>query len=127
MTLIKKNQFIKFIFIGLINTIFGYSVFYFLLKASSNLFLSSLLAHLLGILFNFKSIGLHVFHHKDNRLIIKFFYVYAFTFLLNFSCILLLDNFFKFEYYMGAAIMTIPISLLSFFLNSVYVFNHRKT
>ena len=102
-------------------------VFYFLLKTSSNLFFSTLLAHLLGVLFNYKTIGLHVFGHKDNNLIIKFFYVYAFTFLFNFSCILLLNKFLNFEYYIGAAIMVIPIALLSFFLNSLYVFNQRKS
>ena len=123
----KNSQFARFIFIGLINTIFGYSVFYFLLKSSSNLFFSTLLAHLLGILFNYKTIGMHVFNHKDNNLIIKFFYFYALTFLLNFSCILLLNKFFKLEYYFGAAIMVIPIALISFFLNRAYVFNHRKT
>lgn len=126
-TLVKKTQFIKFIFVGLINTIFGYSAFYFLLKISSNLFFSTLLAHLLGILFNYKTIGLHVFSHKDNDLLIKFFYVYVFTFLLNFLCILLLNKFFKLEYYTGAAIMILPIALLSFLLNSAYVFNHKKT
>ena len=125
-SLVKKTQFIKFIFVGLINTIFGYLAFYFLLKVSSNLFFSTLLAHLLGILFNYKTIGLHVFNHKDNDLIIKFFYVYACTFLLNFSCILLLNDFFKLEYYIGAAIMVLPIALLRFLLNSTYVFNHKK-
>ena len=94
-SLVKKNQFIRFIFIGLINTIFGYSVFYFLLKVSSNLFFSTFLAQLLGILFNYKTIGLHVFNYKDNNFIIKFLYVYAFTFLLNFSCIFLFNKFFQ--------------------------------
>jgi putative flippase GtrA len=121
------SQFVRFIFIGLINTIFGYSVFYFLLKLSSNLFFSTLVAYLLGILFNSRTIGLYVFNHKDNNLIIKFFYFSALIFLLNFSCILLLNKFFKLEYYFGAAIMVIPIALLSFFLNRAYVFNHRKT
>ncbi len=124
---IKKNQFIKFVFVGLINAIFGYLVFYFLLKASSNLFFSTLLAQLLGILFNYKTIGRHVFNHKDNNLIVNFFYVYVFTFLLNLSCILLINKFFKLEYYIGAAIIILPIALLSFFLNSTYVFNHRKS
>lgn len=123
----NNSQFVRFIFIGFINTIFGYSVFYFLFKLSSNLFFSTLIAYLLGILFNYRTIGLYVFNHKDNNLIIKFFYFCALTFLLNFSCILLLYKFFKLEYYFGAAIMVLPIALLSFFLNRVYVFNHRKT
>jgi len=124
--LAKNSQFARFIFIGLINTIFGYSFFYFLLKASSNLFFSLLLAQLLAILFNYKTIGRHVFNYKDNNVIVKFFYVYVFTFLLNLLCIFLINKFFILEYYIGAAITILPIALLSFFLNKIYVFNHRK-
>jgi putative flippase GtrA len=79
-----------------------------------------------GILFNFKTTGTIVFRNKNNRLIFKFFGVYLFTYLLNIG---LLEVFERFGVgpLVAGAIIILPVSLLSFFLNKRFVFNTMDT
>ena len=120
MTLLN-NQFIRFIFVGVINTLFGYSLFVFLLYIGLHYTLAVFIGTIIGILFNFKTTGSFVFNSKDNKLLIKFFYVYGIIYLLNISSLYIFELF-KINLYIAGAILIIPMALISYILNKKIVF-----
>ena len=107
---------------GGVNTAFGFAAFAVFILLGLPKELAALLGTICGVLFNFKTTGTIVFKNKDNRLIFRFFGVYLVAYLLNIG---LLDIF---EIYsvgplVAGAIIILPVSLLSFFLNRRFVFN----
>lgn len=118
-----QYQFIRFLFVGVINTIFGYSVYSILLLFGLHFTLASFLSTIAGILFNFKSIGKFVFRNTNNSLIIKFFMVYVIAYLVNISLISLVNLFTANDYFSGA-VCILPTSILSYFLNKKFVYKN---
>ena len=90
-TLIKEQcekyhidwKFIKFLFVGGLNTAFGYGVFALFIFLKFHFAVASFLSTVLGILFNFKTTGTIVFKNNDNHLIFRFFGAYAIVYGLN--------------------------------------------
>lgn len=116
-----KKQFINFILIGIVNTIFGYTMYAIFISLGFNYIISVLFATILGILFNFKTIGKFVFDSHDNNLILKFFLVYTVVFLVNIAIIKVFKYYGNNEYVSGL-IAIVPCSIISFILNKYYVF-----
>jgi len=119
-----KPEFIRYFVVSLINTIFGYGLYALLIYIDIHYTIASFVATLLGVLFNFKTIGIIVFKCKDNWLIFKFFGVYGITYILGIIGITLFKVVGINEYISGA-ILTLPMGLLSYFLNKYYVFKKR--
>ena len=72
-----KKELINFLIVGFLNTLFGYSLYAFFIYLGLNYVLAILFSTILGIVFNFKTIGKFVFQNDSNKLIIKFFlYIY---------------------------------------------------
>jgi putative flippase GtrA len=115
------RQFIKFLFVGGLNTLFGYGIFAFFLSLHFHYSLAALLSTLLGILFNFKTYGTLVFKNSDNRVLFKFLGVYGTTYLLGVSSIAILKSF-HMSVFAAGAILAVPIALISFLLNRRFVF-----
>ncbi|MFM7712634.1 MAG: GtrA family protein, partial [Microcystis sp.] len=68
---------------GVVNTLFGYSVFALLFRLGLDYPYSLLIATICGVLFNFKTIGAIVFRDQNNRLLARFIGVYLVIYLLN--------------------------------------------
>jgi len=118
---IIKIQFFKFLVVGFVNTIFGYVVFSFFVWIGLHYSLAALLATVLGVLFNFKTISVLVFNCYNNLLIIKFFGVYLIIYILN-VIVLYLLNLHRINTYVSGAILILPLAVLSFLLNKKLVF-----
>jgi putative flippase GtrA len=118
-------QLIKFLFVGGLNTVFGYGVFAFFLTLHVHYSLAALLSTLLGILFNFKTYGTLVFRNSDNRLLFKFLGVYGTTYLLAVSSIAVLKSF-SMSAFVAGAIMAVPLAMISFLLNRRFVFRRHS-
>jgi len=118
-------KFIKFLIVGGINTLFSLVVYLILVYFGIHYILASLIATILGILFNFKTYGTLVFKNKDNSLIFRFFLVYTITYIIGISCLKLM-LIIGLNKYTAGLILTIPNALLGYFLNRRFVFN-RKT
>jgi len=118
-----KNSFIKFIFVGILNTLFGYAVYSIFIFFNVHYSLASLMSTILGVAFNYKSIGVLVFSNKNNGILLKlkFISIYLVTYLINLLSLSILSKYFNL--YASAAILVIPLALLSFFLNKTFVFN----
>jgi putative flippase GtrA len=117
-------RFIKFLFVGFINTVFGYGVFALLLFLGLHYALASLFGTILGVIFNFFTTGRLVFQNTDNLLIFKFIGVYAIVYLINLLLLAIID-YFNYNLYIGGFIILLPVAFLAFQLNQTFVFNER--
>lgn len=143
-----ENKFVRFLFVGVINTLFGYGLFLFFIWIGMHYSLALLFGNVLGILFNYKTTGYIVFETKSNKLIIHFFMVYGIVYLFNLLELYLLDlsplyetildwdvldfidalplNKNKIGDAIGQAITLLPNAMLSFFLNKAFVFRLKR-
>ena len=115
----------RFLFVGGLNTVFGYTVYSIFILINLHYVLAALLGQICGILFNFKTTGSIVFKNKDNRLIFRFFAVYLVTYLITIGLLKIFDIH-NIGSLVAGAIIILPIAFLSFFLNKTFVFNKLR-
>ena len=116
------NKFFRFLVIGGLNTVFGYTMFAIFIFLGLNYVIAITLATILGVFFNFKTIGAIVFESHDNKLILKFFGVYGTVYLFNLLGLKLLNNY-PISNYVAGAILLLPAAIIGFVLNRKFVFN----
>ena len=116
-----KKQILNFILVGILNTFFGYSIYALFITLGFNYIWAVLFATILGVLFNFKTIGKYVFGSHENTLIVKFFSVYVVVFIVNVIIIKIFKTY-NFNDYISGAFALIPSATVSFVLNKFYVF-----
>lgn len=119
------NTFIRFIFVGCLNTAFGMAVYCLCIFFGCPYYLATLISNILGVLFNFKTTGVLVFKNHDNKLIIRFILCYVLVYFANtiFVKILILLGFN--DYYSG--ILATPITALcSYSLLKFLVYNEKN-
>jgi len=118
-----ENKLFRFFLISGLNTAFGYGVFALLISLGIYYSLAIFIGTFLGVLFNFKTIGILVFKNSNNLLIFKFFMVYGITYSINVGCMALLKHF-GINVYFGGALLLIPVGLIAYFLNKSIVFHN---
>jgi len=116
---------LRFLVVGGINTVFGYSVFALFILIGLHYVLAALLSTICGILFNFKTTGTLVFKNRDNRLIFRFFGVYLITYFLIVGLLKLFDMAGVTPLVAGA-IIVLPMGVVSFLLMRKLVFKTFK-
>jgi putative flippase GtrA len=127
--IVKKllhNKIIRFFLVGGLNTAFGYGLFSLLIYAGMHYALDSFICIILGILFNFKTIGSLVFKNKNNMLIFKFFGVYGINYVLSVLFLAIFKHF-GINEYIGGAILVVPMGLFGYVLFHYFVFNKTNT
>jgi len=112
---------IKFLFIGGLNTVFGYSIYALFIFAGLYYPFAIIISTIFGVLFNFQTTGKIVFNNSKNNLLFKFIGVYSVICFIN---ILFLKVFelFKVNMYFAGAVLIFPMAFLSFSLNKKFVF-----
>ena len=118
------RKFMKFLFVGAMNTAFGYFIYalFLTLHASHNIALT--IQYILGVLWNFKTTGVIVFKNRDNTRIVRFFLSYVFTYSINLVCLNALVAL-DINKYLAQAIMVLPIAVLSFLIFKKFVFKEK--
>ena len=116
------RKFMKFLFVGALNTAFGYFVYalFVTLHASHNIALT--IQYILGVFWNFKTTGVIVFKNHNNKLIFKFIGTYIITFSINSLFLNLLAVKIGLNEYLSQAILVLPVAVLSFLLFKFWVF-----
>lgn len=114
--------FAKFLAVGVLNTLFGYTCFALFLYLGFHYSTALLGATVLGVCFNFKSVGSLVFNSRDNRRIVRFVVVYSVAYGVNLLLLKLL-SLTGWPVYVGGALSMPPVALLSFFLMRQFVFH----
>jgi putative flippase GtrA len=119
------SHFIRFILVGILNTMVGYGLFALFIYLGLHYSLAVLFSTILGVLFNFKSIGRLVFNTSDNERIYHFIGVYMLLYLLNVSGLWGLSSIGIENMYVAGAILLVPLAIISFVLNKNFVFNQE--
>ena len=125
-SLIRKlfaQRFVRFLIVGGVNTLFGYSAFAFLLFIGLHYSVASILGLILGILFNFKTTGSIVFNVHSNQLIPKFVAVYFVVYLVNVALLKIFHQ--QVSLYIVQAFLMLPMGFLAYSLHKVFVFNKK--
>lgn len=120
-----EKKLIRFLFVGGLNTLFGYIVFALGIFIGLHYSLATFFSIAFGILFNFKTTGSIVFKNHDNKLIFKFFAVYLVSYSLN-VFFLYIFNILKISNYIGGLILILPMALMSFILQKKFVFIEKE-
>lgn len=111
----------RFLAVGLLNTAFGYALFYAALRLTSHPIAAAAISTTLGALFNFMSIGTIVFGSSDRRLLKRFIAVYGLVFLANSAGLLVLERCGSAPA-LAQALLLPALAALSYRLNRDFVF-----
>lgn len=117
-----RKQILKFLLVGMINTIVYYALYSFFIYLGINYKLAVLFATLLGILFSFKTFSIYVFQEMGYKVFVKFILVYTILYFVNIYLISILEGN---NIYLAGIIAIVPVSMLTFILNKWYVFNRK--
>ena len=117
---ISKYKKIRFIFSGILNTLFGYSAYAVLLFFGFPYLVALLLATILGMIFNYFSFRKFVFSSRSDWLVfLNFFIVYITLYIFNVFGLWILTEDFFLNPYIGQ-IVCIPTSVLLSWLSMNY-------
>ncbi|WP_258239409.1 GtrA family protein [Arcobacter sp. LA11] len=120
-----NKEFIRFILIGIINTIAGYSFYAGFIFIGFSYWLAALFGTILGIIFNFKTIGKFVFKNEDNKLFFRFVSVYILIYFLS-ILIIAIGKDYGFNDYIAGLFSIVPCAIVSFLLNKFYVYKKEN-
>ncbi len=118
------EKFFKFLFVGALNTLFGYALYAFFVAIGLKANLALFFQYILGILWNFKTTGTIVFKNNNNRLIFKFFLSYIFTFTINSFALNFLIKYLN--EYIAQAVLVLPVAVISFLIFKFWVFRENN-
>jgi len=119
--ILRRMLLIKYLFIGGVNTVFGYGVYWGLLQLDIHFAIAAFVSTVLGTIFNFFTIGRLVFKSKNNRIFYKFVFVYAFLYFISTGGIAFIHNF-DISYEIAGLIIIIPRAAIGYLLNKNWVF-----
>lgn len=116
-----KSLYFRFLVMGALNTLFGYSVFALLIYLGLNYVLACLISTIAGILFNFQTLSKIVFRQPDNRLLLRFICVYIFIYFFGITFIKIGTHFLQNLYIIGGG-ATFFATIMGFLMNRYWVF-----
>ena len=118
----NKRQFVTYLCIGGLNTLFGYTCYIILLYLGLQYSIALLLSMCMGVIFNFITTGRLVFLNKQFAPFGRFICLYAFLYLINLA-IIKSAIFFGMNSYAAGLIAIIPVALVGFILSKQFVFS----
>lgn len=121
LALAPSQRALRFFVVGLLNTAFGYAIFYFIWRATLDSIVAAGVSTALGALFNFLSIGRLVFGSSDSRFLGRFIAVYAALFIVDALALRALEHFGA-DAALAQAALTPVLATLSYLLNRDFVF-----
>lgn len=119
-------QFIKFLVVGAVNTVFGYGVFALLILTGVAPMPALVLTYVVGILFNFVTMGRYVFQEARRSAFLRFVAAYGAIYLINVGLYKLLEA--AAATPLVAQALCLPlVAVFSFFLFKFHVFKDARS
>ena len=112
----------RFFVIGAVNTLFSYLIYAGAILIGMHYTLATLISTVLGIIFNFFTTGKVVFRSLEGRRFFFFVLVYAVTYVVNILLLRLLVDGIHINKLIAGALVTLPVALLSYYLNARWTF-----
>ena len=119
--LVQQHQFLRFLLTGGLNTLFAYSMFALFTYLGCHYTLACLLTTVLGICFNYKTMGKLVFTDTTNALFSRFCLVYLFSYFINIS-LLKINSYYITNIYLNSATILPIMTIITYSLNKHFVF-----
>lgn len=116
------RTFIRFVLVGILNTVFGVGLYCLFIYLGITYSIAVLLSTVLGVLFNFKTIGIFVFKNGNNQLIFRFIAVYLLLYFVNIGLIHLFIEMTELNEYISGILVTPIVAIASFVLQKQFVF-----
>lgn len=121
--LVKLKTVVRFYSVGIINTVFGYTLFFALIATGLNIYVAQLLGHCLGMAFNYMMFTKHVFVNSTPA-VGRYLAAYGVNYLLGLGLIFLFSHILKSPFAIGAA-AALTASIVNFVVLKFLVF-HRQ-
>ena len=118
---------LRFLVVGAINTLFSYLVYAILILLGIHYSIATLISTILGVIFNFFTTGRIVFRSMDNKRFIMFALVYTLTYFVNVLLLRWLVDGLNMDKLLAGALVTLPVALLSYLLNSKLTFKNKPS
>lgn len=122
---LREIRLLRYLVVGVINTIFSYVVYALLLKLGLVYYLAVLLSTIIGVAFNFKTTGSLVFRSRSNRLIFRFYAVYSVYYVINVTCLTLLKRIVP-DPYLAQLLLLLPLAMVSYLMMRQFVFKQQS-
>lgn len=123
--LADDRQLLKYLIVGGVNTLFGYTCFLVLITAGLADWLAMALGTVLGVIFNFFSTGGVVFENRDPRRLLRFVPLYALLYAINLASLKVLLAL-GLNVYLASSLLVLPMAFLGFVLNKNWVFRRSN-
>ena len=122
-----QSRFLRFVAAGVANTLFGFAAYSGLIVAGTPVWLALFVAMLFGMMFNFFSTGGFVFGNRDLKRIPRFVICYGVIYAANLASVeAVMACCAPGRKIIAQAIVTLPASLLSYYLLKTFVFAGAK-
>ena len=108
---------------GIVNTAFGYGLYALFVALGLNMYLAQIVAHLLGMAFNYVTYSRHAFHDSDVSKS-RFVASYAVNYLLGLGALWAISRVVTSPYLSGFIAVGI-VSLINYFILKHWVFSAR--
>lgn len=118
---LPSAQFVRFLLVGAVNTAVGYALFAAFILLGLHYGIAVALATVLGVLWNFQTIGRVVFASRDRSLLLRFAAVYAVTYLLNVGILRALEST-RVHVLLIQAALVLPMAAVAFTFHRRFVF-----
>jgi putative flippase GtrA len=111
-----EDKKVRFLFVGILNTIFGYAVYAFFIYLKIHYFLAQLLSSILAIAHSYLWNKYFTFRSPDRSAseVIRFVSVYAVSYLLNMGILFVSIDFFKWNAYLAGFICLLVTTVISY-------------
>lgn len=120
-----RNQFLRFILVGGLNTLFGYGVYCLMILIGLSYVSATLISQTLGVLFNFVTTGNLVFENSNKRLIFKFVLSYVITYFINIGANRILQLWLQCNQYISGFGAILVSALCSFLILKLFVYRQK--
>jgi putative flippase GtrA len=108
---------------GIVNTLFGYGLFALFVRLGVNMYVAQILAHVLGVAFNYFSYSRHVFHDSEASKL-RFVLSYGLNYLLGLASLAAAAHVIASPYFAGI-VSIVFVSLINFFVLKHFVFTKQ--
>ena len=108
---------------GIVNTLFGYGLYALFLKLGLNMYVAQIIAHVLGVIFNYFTYSRHAFGDSQGSKP-RFVLSYAFNYLLSLASLAAAAQVIASPYIAGI-VSILFVSLVNFFILKNLVFERR--
>jgi len=123
-----KDQRIRFLFVGGLNTIFGYGIYALLVYIGLNIYIANVISTVLGIFHSYLWNRFYTFRSKDKALgeIVRFITVYLISFAISNVILFVFVTKLGINKYLGGLFNLICTTLISWFGHKYFSFKGDK-